>query len=288
MIIMRAMQPMYTVQLGMRIPVKLHVLQITIHVMQCKFMFQIHILMVIWIYPCPSEEIYPSSDGCVGLDVNCNSGTKSQTQFVYNMTLHDYEWQYGSISYCCPDYKGPKLTCQGAANCVIDCTSSNCLGTFIDGTDASYLTVNCQSYECQNALIHCPIGGCSVICKGASSCSSANIVYNGELTDAGTVSVNCTDYYSCKDTMINAQYVDQIDVDCNIQKGSSNYVCYSTTLNAQYANTVNRTFREPYATYNDGYYVMIVIFDGEGKEPQALGLNGDQIACWYSKCVGVW
>ena len=217
---------------------------------------------------CPSAVTYPSSNGCWGLDVNCippNTFKSSQAvAIVYNATIDDYECRQDSFTYCCPEFKGTMYICQSAQNCIIDCTSSssiNCAETgVIDATDASYLTLDCGRYksklsidydgiDCGGTAIYCPIAGCSINCIGEESCLSLKVIYNGELTDNGVISVNCVGDSACHGAIFYVDYVHEFHISCTSTSNISRFAPCDITLLANYANKVVINNYEQYASW---------------------------------------
>eukprot|EP01084_Bolivina_argentea_P216710 368102_1 len=220
---------------------------------------------------------------CSGLSITCELGSKSPITYIYDDTIDDYECSHSGNLYCCPYYQGLALSCLSnqKLNCNIDCTVRDCSNHFIDGTDALILTVTCAPNHCTNTHILCPDKArCNIECNGEYSCKSTNIIYNGDISDNGHISLHCkfgvADTFrggsACYKTNINAEYINTLNITCTADPDAMQYmqlsgICYYATINAGYANAVNVYLDGKKASYNTDYNlqnVKMINFNAHG------------------------
>jgi len=142
------------------------------------------------------------------------------------------------------------IHCSSSTPCTVICNNgtTTCNNQVINGHAAPSLTVYCGSETCSNLNISCPAAGCTVDCDGDNSCTAAMINYNGTTDDDGVVSLNChSGHYACYQTMVDAPFVNELNINCSAEYESFNYACHSIVVNAHSADTVNL-----YATESHG------------------------------------
>ena len=171
-----------------------------------------------------------ANDACTGLDVNCDS--KPQITYIYNQSSTDWECDQQGLASCCPKYYGTPIICQQGQNCNIDCSSIDCNAAIINAVNASYLTINCGAYECENSQINCPNGGCSVNCIGTNACLDVTITSPQEdiPISSSVVSVDCIGGNACYGINIDAQYVETFDISCIAGSSSLSNICLESTI----------------------------------------------------------
>eukprot|EP01083_Nonionella_stella_P310549 1103762_1 len=188
-----------------------------------------------------------ASGACDGLGVNCNqAGTpwRLQASYVWDATSLNYQCTDDSTSFCCPYYNSTDEVggCSTGVDCVVDCVSSSCSSTIIDGSEASYLDVSCAALSCQNTVIHCPVGGCNVLCNDTYACRYASIVYGGIYE--GNVTITCEGERACTRTLMDMNFVNELVLTCT---GENSRACDGLNFEANYANKVVITANGRYA-----------------------------------------
>eukprot|EP01084_Bolivina_argentea_P251723 422304_1 len=197
------------------------------------------------------------------LDITCSFGLICQNiqikcendLYRWGLTLLKYEnqkytcsTQYGALSgilnWCPYDLYLDKIVCVSGLDCDIVCANDDCSKAVIDGTDSNYLTVTCNkgiysdsmnTSSCYGTSIICPVSGCTINCNDFG-CSDTQLLYDGQLTDNGIVSLICNGVFSCVRTTIDAQYANQIDISC---LSNNNWTCYDIKLDGSYSNKIN-------------------------------------------------
>eukprot|EP01084_Bolivina_argentea_P097704 175640_1 len=164
-------------------------------------------------------------------------------------------------------------SCLPNIDCTIDCSQQECNNFVINGSIASYLTVNCYDYfytRCTGSIFICPNGGCEIICVGDNSCKSSTILYNGDISDNGMITITCTDEYPCQYMQISAEYINQLNIKCNGRpEGWYGYgACIDMIINASHAKQISIITQDRAAMFRSilnfqhAYSIHIVGFAG--------------------------
>eukprot|EP01084_Bolivina_argentea_P020788 38621_1 len=205
---------------------------------------------------CPSIE---NTQACGGFNVNCDD-TLERALYVWDDNVQNWRCNNTLPKYCCPYFDKNIITCQSGQPCVVDClNNTNCSEAIIDGTYATYLSLHCSNDQCENALVWCPINGCSIQCNGYKSCHGMYVIhmngkYGNALTNNGVIDISCFEYRACYNVLIEANWVDKITLTCTSTYIDQN-VCF-TMLNAKYANQVIINANERYSSYYDTFNVQ--------------------------------
>ena len=109
-------------------------------------------------------------------------------------------------------------TCAPNTSCTVKCTASygseGVCDNVIDGSDASFLSVEC-SY-CRDKTIICPAGGCNITCSDVYGCDGATINADIAQSISNNVNVFCKGNSDCYRLMINAPFSNNVFIDCSI------------------------------------------------------------------------
>ena len=74
--------------------------------------------------------------------------------------------------------------------------SDSCNNVIINGSLASFLEYTANA-NCESTLIHCPVAGCNIHCKGEQSCYNATIFHEADSSKESQVEIICDGDASC-------------------------------------------------------------------------------------------
>ena len=203
-----------------------------------------------------------TTDSCSDTYITCIGGSYRNDVSIPNGVCDNT-----GAEYCCPYYDTDDElgVCISGQDCVVDCTTQTCSFLIIDASKSSSLTVTCGYDDCRYTRFYCPPSGCDISCSTSYACRLSNLYYDGRLSDYGKVTLYCYDYWACRYTRIEANYVYELEWICN--SPSNDYTCQSI-LNANFANKVTITATgNRYASYYDVWnvkYAKDVIINGDG------------------------
>eukprot|EP01084_Bolivina_argentea_P226932 383256_1 len=127
--------------------------------------------------------------------------------------------------------------CSLGSTCTYNCDSSNlnCKDLVIDGRVATSLTVNCaDSNYCENTVIYCQnVGSCTLTCNAAYACTTAKILYYGQLSDNAIITINCQTANACDSMELNVENAESVIINADVQDS-----LISSMLRADYVGSL--------------------------------------------------
>eukprot|EP01084_Bolivina_argentea_P284717 488029_1 len=209
----------------------------------------------------------PISTSCSSTKIVCNDTIKStasanvhsaqyETTITWNETV-PAEWFcgtwdiYGPYS-CCPFPIEPVIDCGGVSDCIIDCSSTDCMNKIIDGSSAtSSLSVNCDKIGgngCKGSKVKCPLSDsstCNFNCNEAYACKSIAIEISAN--ELSSINMECGSNYSCSEisiifsTVYNNNMplmsVSNINLNCNGYRSCKDNVFYFQPNRIEFINS---------------------------------------------------
>eukprot|EP01084_Bolivina_argentea_P079865 144761_1 len=175
--------------------------------------------------------VCPVTQSCDNLQFICqDTGATSYHVYAENNAAH------ACTSYeCCPlalNYS-KVLQCSElfgkGTDCVIDCSTYGCpVKTYINGSDAKSLTINCDSsYECQFTDVFCPYNGdCIINCRSQYSCEFMKFVHD----EISSLSLNCLYSKSCEKLSMDLTVTNIVNISCLVVD-SCKYANIDLTIN---------------------------------------------------------